>query len=120
MTRGFSRSLSVSPVSARDSFAIAQMSPAMTRSRSLELPERGRERADALVLVVVLVPAVMVAELGEVPGDVDGRVRVDGAREHPGQADPSDVRVGGRLDDLGDERAGRVAAEPVDGLAGGV
>ncbi len=35
------------------------------------------------------------------------------------EADPADVRVGRRLDDLGDERARRVARQVVDGLAGG-
>ena len=58
ITSGLSLSLSVSPVSARDSFAIAQMSPAMHDAGGpLGLAERRRQGADALVLVVVLVAA---------------------------------------------------------------
>ena len=53
---GVSLSDRVSPVSARVSLAIAQMSPAMTRvGGSQRLAERHGQGADALVLVVVLV-----------------------------------------------------------------
>ena len=47
----------------------------------------------------------------EVAGDVHGRVGPQRAGEHPDQAEPPDVRVGRRLDHLGDQRAGRVAGE---------
>ena len=36
------------------------------------------------------------------------------AGEHPDQGDPPDVRVGGRLDDLGAQPAGRVAGQRLD------
>ena len=56
---GRSLSESVSPVSARVSLATAQMSPAIAcGAMPLGLAERERERADPLVDVVVLVPAV--------------------------------------------------------------
>ena len=38
-------------------------------------------------------------------------VRAQGAGEDPDQRDPADVRVGRGLDDLGDQRAGRVAGQ---------
>ena len=40
-----------------------------------------------------------------VPGYVDRRVRAERAREDPDQADPADVRIGGRLDHLGEQRS---------------
>ena len=47
----------------------------------------------------------------EVAGHVHRRVRPQRAGEHPDQRDPADVGVGGGLDDLGDQRPGRVAGE---------
>ena len=79
--------------------------------RSLGLAERDRERADALVLVVVLVAGVLAEERREVAGDVHRGVGPDGAGEDPDQGDPADVRVRRRLDDLRDERAVGVARD---------
>lgn len=55
---------------------------------------------------------VLVAAVGEpVPADVDGLLRAQGAGEHADQGDAADVGVGGGLDDLGDERARRIAGD---------
>ena len=81
--------------------------------RALLLAQRRGQRADPLVVVVVLVPAVGAA----VPGDVHRRVRAQRAGEHPHQADPADVGVGRGLDHLGEQRAVGVAGQAGDGLA---
>jgi hypothetical protein len=97
----------VSPVSARTSLATAQMSP------------RRGEGADLLVDVVVLVTAFGAEEAAEVPGDMHRCVGPQGAGEDADQRDPTDVGVGGRLDDLGDERTSGVALEGTAGVAVG-
>ena len=110
-TSGWSLSDRVSPVSARDSLAIAQMSPAMhgvdrplglaqrrPTARRCARPRRGPRGRVSLA-----------EERREVTGDVHGRVGPDGAGEDPDEADPADVGVGGRLDDLGDQRPVGVA-----------
>ncbi len=109
MSSGLSLSDSVSPVSARVSLATATMSPAMPRvDGPLHLAQRAGQRPDPLVDVVVLVPAV---------GRRSGRRRartesgVRRAGEDPHQGQPPDVRVGGRLHDLGAQRAGRIAGQ---------
>ncbi len=114
MSSGRDGSDSVSPASAVASLATAQMSPAAhCDGRMLLLAERRGERADALVGVVV-----GVAALGHpVTGNVHGRVRPQRAGEHPDQADPPHVRVGGGLHHLGEQRALRVAGQAADRLA---
>ncbi len=109
MSSGCSREDRVSPVSAVDSFATAQIEPAWhSVTRPLLLAEGRGERADPLVVVVVGVPA-----LGPpVPGHVHRHVGAQRPGEHPHERDPPDVRVGGGLHDLGEQRPVRVAGEP--------
>ncbi len=75
------------------------------------LAQGDRQGADPLVLVVVRVAGVGAEERGEVTGDVHGHVRSDRAGEDADQRHPTHVGVGGGLDDLGDQRAVRVAAD---------
>ena len=79
ITSGLSLSLRVSPVSARVSFAIAQMSPAIDDATvRWVLPSGDDKGADALVLVVVLVAAVVAVELSW-----SGRTRARSHRAGP-------------------------------------
>ena len=120
ISSGSSLSDRVSPVSARVSLAIAHdVAGDGLGDGALGLAERGGQRADPLVDVVVLVAAVVAEERREVAGDVHRRVRAQRAGEDPDQADPADVRVGGGLDDLGDAagRPGRTVSG-ARGLAG--
>ena len=87
--------------------------------RSLLLAERVCERADPLVVVVVVVARAGAEERREVTGHVHRAVGVEGAGEDAHQADPADVRVAGRLHDLGHERPARVARQRVGGRAAG-
>jgi hypothetical protein len=89
------------------------------RQRALRLAQRGGQRTDPLVEVVVLVPAALAEEGGEVAGDVHDGVGRSVPGEHPDQRDAPDVRVGRGLDDLGDERAAGVAGQRLARLAGG-
>ena len=58
------------------------------------------------------------AALGEaVARHVHGGLRAQRAAEHPHQRHPADVGVDRRLDHLGDERPGRVAAQRLAGRA---
>ncbi len=77
------------------------------RQRTLLLAEGRRQRADPLVDVMVLVPAVLQA----VPGDMHRLVGAQGAGEDPYERDPADVRIGGGLDHLGHQRAVRIAGQ---------
>ena len=72
---------------------------------ALGLAERRRQRADPLVLVVILVAALVAVELGEVARHVHGRIGPDRSGEDADQADASDVGVGRRLDHLGERAA---------------
>ena len=110
---GSSLADSVSPVSARVSLATATMSPAIACDAGrCVLAQRRGQRADPLVDVVVLVAAVGHAVAGHVHRDVGSKRPAEDADER----EPSDVGVGRRLDDLGDQRARRVARRA--GLAG--
>ena len=85
------------------------------RSRALDLAERHREGSDPLVLVVVLVARAVLTPLAQAERCPDTWTVASGSQgsgEHPDQADPPDIRIGGRLDDLRDERTGRVAHQP--------
>ena len=53
----------------------------------------------------------------EVAGDMHCRVGRDGPGEHPHQADAAHVRIRGGLDDLGEQRSGRITRQAVAGLA---
>ena len=75
--------------------------------------ERVGECPDLLVLVVVLVALLGTEERGEVAGDVHRLVGGQGSGEDADQAQPADVRVAGRLHDLGDERSLGVALDRV-------
>ena len=73
--------------------------------------QHGRDGADPLVDVVVLMAALLPGESGEVAGHVHGGVGHQGPREDPHDADPADVRVRRRLHHLGRQRARRVARQ---------
>ncbi len=81
------------------------------RHRALGAAERRRHRTHTLVLVVVVVPHTRTVERGYMPGHVHGGVRAQRPGEHPDEADAPDVRVGGRLDHLGDEGSGGVTRD---------
>lgn len=77
---------------------------------ALLFAEGGGECADAYLRLVE--GTCLVAGVAEaVAEDVDGFVGAKGAGEDAYERDPADVRVGGRLDDLGNERAVRVAGQ---------
>ena len=75
------------------------------RGRHLVLSERIGERADPLVLVVVLVTAGVGEERGEVTGHVYRRIRHQRAGEDPHDADPADVLVTAGAHHLGHQGA---------------
>ena len=73
----------------------------------LRPPQRPGDRAGPFVEIVLGVPGLvlrMPGEPGEMAADVHRHVGQQGAGEHPDHGDPADVRVGGRLDHLGDQR----------------
>ena len=76
------------------------------------------QRADLLVLVVVLVAQLRAEERREVAGHVHRLLGGEGAGEDADQAEAADVRVAGRLHDLGHQRALRVALDLVGAAAG--
>jgi hypothetical protein len=111
----------VSEVSALDSLATRTMSPAMANSlgasrrpavRTAARPARRRRARVALEFVA--------EEALEVPGDVDDLFGAQRAGEDPHQREAADIRVAAGADDLGDQRAGRVARDGQEVAPSGV
>ena len=111
----------VSEVSARVSLETSARSPAIAVPRGRWPSTKGaasgptRSSSSCAGVAGDLVPD----EVAEVPGDVDGLVDAKRAREDPHEREASDVGVGRRAHDLGDERLGRVARHPFEGPAHG-
>ncbi len=90
----------------------------------LDRGERGAQRtgdgAGPLVQIVLGVPGLvlgMTGEAGEMTADVHRDIRPQRAGEHPDDGHPADVRVGRRLDHLGDQWPVRAAGQRLPVLA---
>ena len=114
-TAGSAGSDRVSPVSAWASRATATMSPATARGdRGQRGAQRPRDGAGPFVEIVLGVPGLVLrvaGEPGEMAADVHRHIGQQGAGEDPHHGYPADVRVGGGLDHLGDQRAVRAAGQ---------